>query len=119
MKVAILGGGPSGAFAAEKLASAGIDTVVFNEKLAWEKPCGGGLTYKAYTEYPYLLQNDTPKKIVNETFLAAPKAGAVRMSLTQPLVIYSRLDLNGMLLARAEKAGAQVEKTRVLEIERK
>lgn len=118
-KVAVLGGGPAGSFAAERLARAGLDTIVIDEKLAWEKPCGGGLTYKAYNEYPFLLQNDTPKKIVNETFLAAPKAGAVRMSLTQPLVIYSRLDLNGMLLDRAQKAGAQVEKTRVLEIERK
>ena len=49
MKVAILGGGPSGAFAAAQLASNGIKTVVFDEKLAWEKPCGGGLTYKAYS----------------------------------------------------------------------
>ena len=47
-----------------------------------------------------------------------PKAGAVTMGLTRPLVIYSRLDLNRMLLARAEDAGAQLEKTRVLEIER-
>src|SRR6202790_229907 len=98
-RVAVLGGGPAGAFAAEQLASAGLAVTLIDEKLAWEKPCGGGLTYKAYSEYPYLLQNDTPKKVVTETFLAAPKAGAVRMSLTQPLVIYSRLDLNGMLLA--------------------
>ena len=28
MKVAVLGGGPSGAFTAEKLASAGIETIV-------------------------------------------------------------------------------------------
>jgi len=30
--------------------------MVFDEKLAWEKPCGGGLTYKAYDQYPYLLK---------------------------------------------------------------
>jgi flavin-dependent dehydrogenase len=36
--VAILGGGPAGAFAAERLASAGLDTIVFDEKLAWENP---------------------------------------------------------------------------------
>jgi len=118
-KVAVLGGGPAGSFAAERLAAAGLNTVVIDEKLAWEKPCGGGLTYKAYNEYPYLLNNDTAKKVVTETYLAAPKAGAVKMNLTQPLVIYSRFDLNRMLLERAEKAGAQVEKTRVLEIERK
>src|SRR5271165_3351474 len=117
-KVAVLGGGPAGSFAAERLAAAGLNTIVIDEKLAWEKPCGGGLTYKAYSEYPFLIHNDTAKKVVTETYLAAPKAGAVKMNLTQPLVIYSRFDLNRMLLERAEKAGAQVEKTRVLEIER-
>src|SRR5713226_5191770 len=117
-RVAVLGGGPAGAFAAERLAAAGLETVVFDEKLAWEKPCGGGLTYKAYNQYPFLIDNDIPKKFITDTYLAAPKAGAVKMGLSRPLVIYSRLDLNRMLLERAENAGAQLEKTRVLEIER-
>src|SRR5438270_5290255 len=113
MKVAILGGGPSGAFAAEQLASAGVQTVVFDEKLAWEKPCGGGLTYKAYSQYRFLAENDTPKKIIHETVLAAPRSRSVSLALDQPLLIYSRYDLNGMLLDRAQRAGAQIEKTRV------
>jgi geranylgeranyl reductase family protein len=116
-QVAVLGGGPAGSFAAERLASAGIRTVILDEKLAWEKPCGGGLTYKAYQQYPFLLENDTPKRVVTHTHLAAPRAGMAKMSLSHPLVIYSRRDLNGMLLARAERAGAQIEKTRVLGIE--
>ncbi len=107
--VAVLGGGPAGSFAAERLARAGLRTVIYDEKLAWEKPCGGGLTYKAYNTYPYLINNDTPKKIVRRTVLAAPKAGSARMDLGHPLVIYSRLDLNGMLLKRAEAAGAGIE----------
>ena len=47
--------------------------------------------------------------------IGAPKAGEVKMDLSHPLVIYSRFDLNGMLLERAERAGAAIEKTRVLE----
>ena len=117
--VAILGGGPAGAFAAERLASGGLRAVVFDEKLAWEKPCGGGLTYKAYQQYPFLLNNEAPKKLVHETMIGAPKTADAKMQLNRPLVIYSRLDLNQMLLDRAEKAGAALEKTRVLGIERK
>ena len=117
-RIAVLGGGPAGAFAAERLASAGVETRVFDEKLAWEKPCGGGLTYKAYRDYPFLIDNDTPKKIITDTCLAAPKAGEVKMALSRPLVIYSRMDLNRLLLDRAEQAGAQLEKTRVLGIQR-
>jgi flavin-dependent dehydrogenase len=118
MKVAILGGGPSGAFAAAQLASNGVRTVVFDEKLAWEKPCGGGLTYKAYSQYPFLADGETPKKIVRQTVLSAPRSTAVTLSLDHPLLIYSRYDLNGMLLDRAQRAGAQLEKTRILNIER-
>jgi flavin-dependent dehydrogenase len=117
-RVAILGGGPAGAFAAERLAAAGIETVLFDEKLAWEKPCGGGLTYKAYSRYPFLIDNSTPKRLIDETVLSEPGGSSVRLRLREPLVIYSRLDLNRMLLERAERAGARIEQARVLEMER-
>src|ERR1700677_2227408 len=117
--VAVLGGGPAGAFAAERLARAGLKAIVFDEKLAWEKPCGGGLTYKAYHEYPFLIDNDTPKRLVRETLISAPEAGEEKMQLPHPRVIYTRMDLNRMLLKRAERAGSAIEKTRVLGIERR
>ena len=116
--VAVLGGGPAGAFAAERLASAGLRTIVIDEKLAWEKPCGGGLTYKAYSQYPFLLENDAPKKLVTHTYLSSASGGTARLDLTRPLLIYSRYELNSMLLKRAEKAGAQLEKARVLAVHR-
>jgi flavin-dependent dehydrogenase len=50
--------------------------------------------------------------------VAGPHAGGVRLSLDEPLIIYSRFDLNGLLLERAGQAGAQIEKTRVLSLER-
>jgi len=50
--------------------------------------------------------------------IAAPKTGAVKMSLTRPLLIYSRLELNGLLLRRAESAGAEISQERVLGLER-
>jgi geranylgeranyl reductase family protein len=117
-RVAVLGGGPAGAFAAERLASAGLDTIVLDEKLAWEKPCGGGLTFKAYSQYSFLIDNDTPKKVVTRTHLATAKTGSASLKLNKPLVIYSRYDLNKMLLDRAEAAGAALEQTRVLAIHR-
>jgi geranylgeranyl reductase family protein len=116
--VAILGGGPAGSFAAAQLASAGLSVQLFDEKLAWEKPCGGGLTYKAYSQYPFLLDNPTPKREVRETVLAATNAGEVTLKLDEPLLIYSRFDLNRLLLERAERAGAQIEKARVLSMAR-
>ncbi len=112
-RVAILGGGPAGAFAAEQLASAGLNVILFDEKLAWEKPCGGGLTYKAYNQYPFLLENSTPKRFVSETMLSAPRAGEACLKMDEPLLIYSRFDLNNLLLERAGRAGVQIEKARI------
>lgn len=116
--VAVLGGGPAGAFAAERLASAGIRTTLLDEKLAWEKPCGGGVTHKAYQRYPFLFQSEVAKQPVRSAAMGAPHAGDVEFELSHPLVIYSRRELNGLLLDRARAAGAVVEKARVLSAER-
>jgi flavin-dependent dehydrogenase len=57
--------------------------------------------------------------VLTETYLSTSSTGSARLSLTKPLLIYSRLELNGMLLKRAEVAGAEIEKARVLKIERR
>lgn len=116
--VAVLGGGPAGSMAAERLSREGLRVLLFDEKLAWEKPCGGGITYKAYDQYPFLLNNETPKRFVHDSTITAPRAGDVSMALTHPLIIYSRFELNRMLLERAERAGTEIEKTRVLGMDR-
>ena len=43
LKVAVIGGGPSGSCAAEILAKAGIETWLFERKLDNAKPCGGAI----------------------------------------------------------------------------
>jgi len=60
-EIAIVGGGPSGAMCGEQLARAGHSVSIFDEHLAWEKPCGGGLTHKAVECFPFLLDNPYPK----------------------------------------------------------
>jgi geranylgeranyl reductase family protein len=116
--VAVLGGGPAGSVAAARLAGAGVKTILIDEKLAWEKPCGGGVTCKAYKEYPFLIENDTPKKLITSSLLSESSAGSAQLDMAQPLLIYARKDLNGMLLERAGRAGAEIEKARVSRAER-
>src|SRR4051794_17387286 len=117
-RVVVLGGGPAGAFTAARLASAGLDTTVIDEKLAWEKPCGGGLTWKAWSRYPFLIDNDTPRKSIRRTYLKCGNRTSAALDLCQPLLIYSRFDLNRLMLERAEAAGARLEKTRVTALDR-
>jgi len=114
--VIVIGGGPAGAMAAEKLARAGCRVSVFEEKPGWEKPCGGGLTHKALDRYPFLSPGAGEAKLVREVeFLAADRA-SLRFQLRKPLAIYPRSGLNGLLLHRAQSAGAEVMEERVVEL---
>ncbi len=117
-RVVVLGGGPAGSMAAARLAASGVAVTLFDEKLAWEKPCGGGITYKAYSQYPFLKNNDIPKRSISSTWLHSPKVGGVRVDLNQPILIYSRKALNGLLLDRAASAGAQIEQDRIVGIDK-
>ncbi len=114
--VAIVGGGPAGAFAGERLAAGGKKVVLFDEKLAWEKPCGGGLTHKALTQYPFLAQARSESRFIERCELVSPSGRRVRFDLRYPLAIFSRFDLNKLLLERAQSNGVEVRKERVTRI---
>jgi len=115
-RIAIVGGGPAGAFAASMLANAGRNALLFDEKLAWEKPCGGGLTYKALQQYPFLADTQIAHKSIEHCELISPSGQRVRFPLRYPLAIFSRFVLNGLLLERARQAGAEVRQERITRI---
>jgi len=116
-EIAIVGGGPSGAMCGEQLARAGHKVQIFDQHLAWEKPCGGGLTYKAVQCFPFLLDDSYPKKLVHSVELISSNEQRARLQMTQPIVIYSRRVLNGMLLDRARAVGCEVQQSHVLAVE--
>ena len=115
-EIAIVGGGPSGAMCGEQLARAGNKVTIYDEHLAWEKPCGGGLTHKAIECFPFLLDNPYPKKLVREIELISSDEHHASLEMTHPIVIYSRTVLNGMLLDRAKTAGCRVQQSHVFDV---
>lgn len=114
--IAIIGAGPAGSFAAENLARAGRRVLLIDEKLAWEKPCGGGVTHKTLREYPFLRDAQVEYKSVSACELTSPKGRRVLLDLDDPVAIFSRQVLNGLLLERARAAGAEVVQERVTAI---
>ena len=116
-QIAIVGGGPAGAICAEKLSTAGFGVTLFDEHLAWEKPCGGGLTHKAIEKYPFLLDGPAAKKEIHSAELISSRGHRARFEMSQPLVIYSRAVLNGLLLDRAEAAGCKTLHARVTRVD--
>src|SRR5260370_32542014 len=97
-RIAIIGGGPAGAFAAAELAGAGREVFLFDEKLAWEKPCGGGLTDKALSHWPFLREAQVERNWISDCELIAPSGRKVSFHLDRQIAIFSRLALNGLLL---------------------
>jgi flavin-dependent dehydrogenase len=116
-EIAIVGGGPSGSMCGEQLARAGHSVKIFDEHLAWEKPCGGGLTHKAIQRFPFLLDNPYPKKLIDSIELVASNEQHVKLEMPHPIVIYARTVLNGLLLERASEAGCQVLRSRVVSVD--
>ncbi len=115
--IAIVGGGPAGSLCGERLASQGFHVTIFDERLAWEKPCGGGLTHKAIQAYPFLLDAPQPKKIVRTAELISGGGHRARFDMSHPIVIYARKVLNGLLLDRAVAAGCTAVRSRVTNVE--
>lgn len=116
-QIAIVGGGPAGAFAAEQVARGGRAVTLFDEKLAWEKPCGGGLTDKAIERWPFLREAGVERNWITDCELIAPSGRTASFRLDRPIAIFSRLTLNGLLLERARNAGAAVVGERIVSIE--
>ena len=114
--VAIIGGGPAGAIAAARLASGNpqLRVLVFEERLGWEKPCGGGLPYRVLQRYPFLLDAAASRSLLYDTEFVAANGEAVRLRLSRPVAVYSRSALNTLLIERARAAGAEVIPERVL-----
>ena len=116
-RIAIIGGGPAGAFAAAELARAGPEVLLFDEKLAWEKPCGGGMTDKALARWPFLRDAQVERNWISDCQLIAPSGRRVAFHLNRQIAIFSRRALNGLLLERARNAGARVWRERITRID--
>ncbi|HZQ19925.1 MAG TPA: NAD(P)/FAD-dependent oxidoreductase [Terriglobales bacterium] len=117
-RIAIVGGGPAGALAATEFARSGRKVHLFDEKLAWEKPCGGGLTDKALARWPFLREAQVERNWVSECELISPSGRCAAFHLDRKIAIFSRLSLNRLILNRAREAGATLHRERVIRIDR-
>ena len=115
--VAVVGGGPAGSMVASLLSAAGLDVLLFEEKLGWEKPCGGGITTKALLQYPFLSDGATQCNRVQQCQITSPSGRQACLELSAPVAIFSRRVLNSMLRDRAQSAGAKLVNERVVAIE--
>jgi geranylgeranyl reductase family protein len=105
--VLIVGAGPAGSFAAERLAAGGASVALFDGRPQGEpKACGGGVTAKALKAWPHLL--GAVGRTVNELELYSPSGRRLHLELDEPFAIYSRVAFDSYLRDRAQAAGTRV-----------
>ena len=110
--VLIVGAGPAGSFAAERLAAAGVQVALFDGRPDGEpKACGGGVTAKALKAWPHLLK--AVGRTVNDLEMYAPSGRGLRLKLDEPFAIYSRRAFDSYLRECARAAGAAVCKEKI------
>ncbi|RTZ96045.1 MAG: hypothetical protein DSY90_11730 [Deltaproteobacteria bacterium] len=111
-KVAVIGGGPSGAACSFFLARAGIDVFLFERNPHREKPCGGGLSFRALTSLPGGRAFPVDGADIFRLRLISPDGHAVDLLLNDPIRVVSRKDLDAALRRLATSAGAiSIEET--------
>jgi geranylgeranyl reductase family protein len=133
--VAIVGAGPAGARAAYLLARRGVRVTIFDASHPREKPCGGGVTGRALALVADALDPETfPRTTIRSVrFTRLRAAGASRLRTScasaaqaadsavvpldeEALVVTSRATFDASLLAAAERAGAVLVRSRVINV---
>jgi geranylgeranyl reductase family protein len=119
-EVAIVGGGPAGAYCAYNLAENGIYPIIFDHSHPREKPCGGMISPLAQEALPFLKKlpiEHIRRKIIN---LISPSGHKFSVILKRKEIIcVSRLEFDQFLLDMALNRGAKLVKERVIDLERK
>ena len=103
----IVGAGPAGSFAAERLARGGASVALFDGRPPGEpKACGGGVTSKALKAWPHLLE--AVGRTIDELDMYSPSGKRLHLKLDEPFAVYSRNTFDTFLRERAREAGARV-----------
>ena len=118
--VLVVGAGPAGATAARALASAGVSTLLLDRAaFPRHKPCGGALSARAVTRFPY-LSSALPRistHWISRLHLEGPTGTSVRLESRRPAALMiRRVEFDRLLVDLASEAGASiVEQAEVIE----
>jgi flavin-dependent dehydrogenase len=105
--VLIVGAGPAGSFAAERLARGGVRVALLDGRPPGEpKACGGGVTSKALKAWPHLVE--AVGRTIDELDMYSPSGKRLHLKLDEPFAVYSRIAFDTFLRERARDAGTLV-----------
>src|SRR5436190_7016544 len=110
--VIVAGAGPAGATAALRLARAGVRVLIVERyPLPRQKPCGGGISTRVLSRFPWLPDavRRIPTNPVSSLYLEGPSGESFRMQSRGPaVVLIRRIEFDYLLATLAIEAGAQL-----------
>jgi geranylgeranyl reductase family protein len=121
--VAVIGGGPAGAWSAYRLARGGARVVLLDGSHPREKPCGGGVTARAIALVRDGLDGRALPAVAIAGATFAYRDRSARCELRSdanapgPLLVTSRREFDAALLACAANCGVDLVAARALDIE--
>jgi geranylgeranyl reductase len=115
--VAVIGGGPSGAAAAEILARAGHPTILIERKHDNVKPCGGAIPLGLIEEFQ--IPDELVEKKLTRMSVRSPQGKTIFMHMPNGYVgMVRRERFDRYLREKAQKAGAVLVEALVKKIDR-
>ena len=108
----VVGAGPAGATAARALAARGV-AVRLLDRAAFprNKPCGGGISVRVLTRFPYLAR-ELPRiatHAVSRLYLEGPDGHATVVNSDAPAALMiRRVEFDALLVSLAQQAGAEL-----------
>jgi flavin-dependent dehydrogenase len=118
VRIGVVGGGPSGAYAAWRAAELGHEVTFFDHRAPWEKPCGGGITVKAQEEFPWIGDLVSRSRAVSRFRFRSPTDREVEFGCPRPTLIFARAEFDEAVRERAREAGARQLGLKVQSVER-
>lgn len=110
--VLIVGGGPSGSVAAANLIGSGFKVCLLDRaRFPRLKPCGGGISCRAYARLPYLadVMRSVPTNFVHRLVFEAPCGESVEFASEEPLyAMIRRIEFDQALVEHCKHNGIEV-----------
>jgi flavin-dependent dehydrogenase len=104
----IIGGGPAGLYLAYLLRQSGIECTVFDHQIPFEKPCGGGVTSKAFRQFPILSDLPSMARHLKNFHFISPNDRSAKVATDTELYIVSRTDLSRYMLEKCQSLGVNL-----------
>lgn len=114
MRVGVIGARVAGCYAGMLISRLGHEVLLLDDSMEREKPCGGGITFKALRRTKWFEECTLRSTEITRIRLYTHDRYGATLPLRHPIHLFSRQSLDASLRRSAEAAGARLRAERAL-----